>query len=68
MSKRTIDITDPEHQANEAAQALKALLLARLAEAERGEVVDMSAAEIAESEFRSNPEADSSDLHFRRGS
>lgn len=41
----------------QALQELKALLLARLAEAERGEVVAMSAAEIAESEFRSSGDA-----------
>lgn len=41
----------------QAMQELKALLLARLAEAERGEVVAMSAAEIAESVFRGSRDA-----------
>ena len=68
MGKRTIDITDPEHHAHEATQALKALLLARLAEAERGEVVDMSAADIAEAEFRSRPTRGSLDPLLRQGS
>ena len=49
--ERLFPVTPDEEQAM---QELKALLLARLAEAERGEVVAMSAAEIAESEFRSN--------------
>lgn len=43
----------PASDEEQAMQALKALLLERLAEAERGEVVAMSAKEISESEFRS---------------
>lgn len=68
MGKRTIDITDPEHHAHEAMQALKTLLLARLAEAERDEVLAMSAADIAEAEFRSPPTPGSLDPLLRRGS